>query len=168
MRTRILALALLLVALTAHGDRGMTYVFKRGDSSISRMHDSLESFMKIKDRWRGDFIWVSTKGRQYLIRDPKIIAEANVLFRELDALEPALRAAEERFRPLEEKLDALSDADDEDNEAEIEVLERRMRPIEAELERLENEMEKREKGVEARFEKLIERVIARGQAQRVK
>ncbi len=166
MRARLLALTLIIAAAALAGspDR-FAYVYKRGDDSILRVNGSLDHYLKIAKRWSGEFIWAEIKGRQYLIRDAAVLAEAQQAFAPMNALGPALRAAEEKVRPLEERYDAMQDHD-EDNPA-LPALERQLQAAEREAERLDEEMERREAIAEAKFEKIVLRAIETDKAKRV-
>jgi septal ring factor EnvC (AmiA/AmiB activator) len=183
MRRSLLALALALViagiALAGSSDR-FAYIYKRGDGDTTmRINGSIESFQRMAKRWSGEYIWVNRNGKEWLIRDAAVLASAREVFKEMEALEPAVQAAEERLRPIEENAEALEDRierfeDDESREAEMREAERQLRAIEDQLrtaetavERLDDEMERREEIAEAKFEKLVIRAIEARKAQRV-
>ena len=193
MRTRLLAFAFLLVAvavgvLTA-GDKSMSYIYKRGDNSYTRLNGSLDKIGAVSRRYGSEFVWVRSNGRSYVIRDAATLAAVRTAFREVEAMEPSLRAVENRLKPFEQQLeaveqrvDAFGDQLDDENLAEstrdaIEAklrdaeddmrdVERRMAGIEREMDRLEKEVEKLEEVAEERFEAIVLRAIKSGVAER--
>jgi chromosome segregation ATPase len=197
MRTRLIALALVIfaamTAIVLAGGRPMSYIYKRGDRLHTRISGTLafDRIAPISKKYGNEFVWVRMNGREYLIRDASTLAEVRQAFRHLDELEPALRDVERRLKPverefdeIEERVDALSDSlgDDDslsesarnDIEARLRVaeekmraVEEKMRPIEREMERLDNESERREVIAEKQFEKIVERAVERGIAQRL-
>lgn len=193
MRTRWIAFALLLSAVAAGmltaGDQPMSYVYKRGDGTYARINGSIDQIGKVAKKYGGEFVWVRSDGRNYVIRDAATLAEVREAFREVEAMEPSLREVESRLKPYEERMDAVEqrvDAfgdqlDDEDlgesardsieaklrdAEDDMRDLERQMAHIEREMEKLEKESERREKIAERQFEQIIERAIERGVATR--
>jgi hypothetical protein len=198
MRTRMLALALLLSAsvagvVTAAG-RNMSYIYRRGDVGFTRISGAgISHIGAVSKKYGGEFVWVRVDGRNYLIRDAATLAEVRNAFREVEAMDPTIRDVERRLKPfeqrmedIEERLDAISDIDDDedenlsdsqrdelerkmrDAERDMREVEQQMKPIERELERLERESERREKIAEDRFERIVERAIGSGIAERVK
>lgn len=193
MRTKLIALALLLSALVAGvlmaGDKSMSYIYMRGDGLHTRMSGSIDKVVAVAKRYGGEFVWVRLNARNYLIRDASTLAEVRGAFREVEAMEPSLRDVEKRMKPFEKQMEAIEkrvDAfgdqlDDEDlaestrdaietklrdAEDDMRVVERQMEGVEREMERLEKEVEKREKVAEDQFERIVERAIARGVAER--
>ena len=164
MRVTGLFLSLILAGTSFAADR-FPYVFQRSKGTIIRISgSSLEGYQRIKNRYTGQFIWLSTKGREYLIRDAAVLADANKAFAHMDALEPQLRAAEERLRPIEKKFEAIED--DEDHPSH-DQLEREYEAAEHAVELLDDEVERREKIAEQKFEQIVIRAIESGKAQRV-
>jgi predicted nucleic acid-binding Zn-ribbon protein len=193
MRTRLLAFALLLFAAAAGvltaGDKSMSYLYKRGDSSYMRMNASIDRIGAVAKKYGNEFVWVRSNGRSYVIRDAATLAEVRSAFGEVDAMEPSLREAEKRLKPFEKQMEAIEtrvDAfgdqlDDEnlgestrdaieaklrDAEDALRGVERQMAGVERETERLERESEKREEAAEERFERIVERAIESGVAER--
>ncbi|HYC58936.1 MAG TPA: hypothetical protein VEK79_05150 [Thermoanaerobaculia bacterium] len=194
MRTRTIALTLVISAAAASfltaGNR-MSYIYKRGNVQTMRISGEFHKIAPIARKYGSEFVWIRLDGREYVIRDAATLADVRNLFRDVEALDPEIRAVERRLRPLEEQLDeveervdyagdTLGDEDDlsdterenlEDKlrvaEREMRELESKMKPLEREQERLDRESERREKIAEAKFEKLVERAIADGIAQRV-
>lgn len=190
MRTRLIALALLVSAsvLMTAKDR-FTYIYKRGDSSITRISGSFDQIGKVSKKYGHEFVWLRMDGRAYLIRDAVTLAEVRNAFRHLEEMEPSMREVERRLKPferefekIEERVDELSDSFDDDlsdserdaiedklrdAENEMRAVEAKMRPVERELERLEKESERREEIAEKRFEEIVERAVRQGVAERV-
>jgi chromosome segregation ATPase len=193
MRTRLLVFALLLFAVVAGvltaGDKSMSYIYKRGDNSYTRLSGSIDRIGAVAKRYGSEFVWVRTNGRSYVIRDAATLAAVRNAFREVEAMEPSLREVEKRLKPfekqmetIEQRVDAFGDQlDDEDlgestrdaieaklRDAEdaMRDVERRMAGIEREMERLEREVEKREEVAEERFERLVKRAIESGVAEK--
>jgi chromosome segregation ATPase len=180
MRFRLLALLLVIAAVAVAGtpDR-FAYIYKRGNESMMRINGSLEHYQRIAKRWSGEYIWVNRGGKQYLIRDAAVLAEARGAFAQMEALEPAVRAAEEKLRPIEQKAEAIEERieemdDDPSLEAKLLQAERQLQAMEGELqtaeaavERLDAELERREEIAEKNFEKIVLRAIDAGKAQRV-
>ncbi|MFP5246671.1 MAG: hypothetical protein ACLGH0_08245 [Thermoanaerobaculia bacterium] len=182
-------LATFAVATLVLADGKFTYIFKRNGQTYMRMNATSIAEIELNAKRIADrTIWVNRGGKQYLIRDAAVIAEAQNAFRELDKLEPAMREIEERMRPFEaemdrfeEELDELTDSYDEDAEervrdledkirdAEVKVreAEKKVRVVEREMEELERKMEKLEVVAEAKFEKIVEEAIDKGLAERV-
>lgn len=197
MRTRLLVSAFLLIATVAGvltaGDKSMSYIYRRGDNSYTRMNGSLDESLgkidEISKRHGGEFVWVRWNGRGHLIRDAATLSEIREAFREVEALEPSLRDVEKRLQPferqietIESRIDSYGDQlDDEDlggstrdaieaklRDAEdaLRQVERRMSGIEREMEQLERKVEKLEEVAEERFEKIVKRAIGAGVAER--
>jgi len=194
MRIRTLASLALLTAIVAGtalaAGKKMSYVYKRGDHSYSRISGDLDNIRKLSNRYGSEFVWISLDRREYVVRDAATLAAVRETFRDVDALHPSMQAIEARMRPyerriqqLENQLDPLSDSLDDDNltdrtrdaiEEKMRVLERAMRDVEEqmegverEMERMEKEIERREEIAEKRFEALVDKAIASGAAQRV-
>ena len=193
MRTRLLVFALLLFAVVAGvltaGDKSMSYVYKRGDSSYTRLSGPISMIGAVAKRYGREFVWVRTNGRSYVIRDAATLTAVRNAFREVEAMEPSLREVEKRLQPferqmetIEERVDAFGDQLDDENlgdstrdaieaklrdaENDLRDVERRMAGIEREMERLEKEVEKREEVAEERFERIVKRAIETGVAER--
>jgi chromosome segregation ATPase len=182
MRVKVLAFSLLLAAPLFAGDH-FPYFFKRANGSISRFNASIDTIGGIDNRWSGNYIWLERNGKEYLIRDAAILAEAGQAFASRDALQPQADAAEARLRPieqkyetLEERLDELSDRleDEPALAAQVAEAERALDAVKPELhaaeqaeERIEREMDRREAIGEAEFEKIVLRAVEAGKAERV-
>jgi hypothetical protein len=185
----VLLLLATVAGIVTAGDRPMSYVYKRGDDMHTRINGSIDMITSIGKRYQGEFVWVRTKGHDYMIRDAATLAAVRNAFRDVEALEPAMREVERRLQPFEDQLEViedrvdefsdslgdenLSDAERDALEAKLRVAEEEMRrveapmkSIEAEMERLEKEEERREKIAEREFERIVERAIAGGVAQR--
>lgn len=194
MRTRLftsLALVLALAAGTSFAGSGkMSYIYKRGDRSYIRIDGDLRNIRALSNKYGSEFVWISTNGREYLIRDAATLNTIRSIFRDADALHPSVQAVEKKMRPyerrlqeLENQLDKLSDSLDDDDltdrtrasvEEKMHVIERAMQDVELEMgdveeemERISDKMERLEEIAEANFEKLVERAIANGIAERV-
>lgn len=196
MRTRLLVLALLLSAMaagvvTAGSKDSMSYIYRRGDGMHTRISGAgINRIVAVGKKYGDHFVWVRMSGREYLIRDAATLAEVRSVFREVEAMEPSLHAVEKRLAPfekqmeaVEERVDSLSDRlDDEslgesardaieaklrDAERDMHAVEKQMESIEREMEKLEREEERREAAAEDQFQRLVERAIDRGVAERV-
>ena len=191
-----LALILFAIAsgVLLAGDKSMIYVYKSGDGLHTRMNTTVvtgwtDRIGDIARRFGKEFVWVRMNRRDYVIRDAATLAEVRNAFRDVEAMRPSLRAVEKRLKPfedqseaIEKRTDALSDQlDDEslsesmreaieaklrDAEDDLRVVERQMEGIEREMEQLEKESDKREELAEKRFEKIVERAIESGVAER--
>jgi len=184
MRLRIVIVLGLASAIVALADSRLSYVFKRGERSRITASGSLENFERISKKYSGDFIWVQKNGREWVIRDEAVLAEANAAFREVDEFEPTLREAERKLQPfetqmeeLEKRMDAISDRFDDESlsdaartdleaklrevEEQVQALESRMRGLEEALDRAEEVMDEREEKAERKLLKIIESAIRR-------
>jgi chromosome segregation ATPase len=196
MRTRLLVLALLLSAvvagvLSADDDR-MSYIYRHGDGATMRISGAgMDHLGATAKKYGNEFVWVRISGRSYVIRDAATLAEVREAFREAEAMAPSVRAVEQRLKPyeqqmeaVEERIDSLSDRLDDERlgdsaregieqklrqaERDMRSIEQQMSGIEREMEKLENEMERREAAGEDRFERIVERAIERGVAERAR
>ena len=188
---RKLALALLLTATPVLA-ADPPYVFKRGEISYMRTNSNtdIRSVVAVAKRWPGDFIWTRRDGREYLIRDAAVLAEARRAYARLDAMNVEIHAFEKRMRPverrhdfLEDKTEAIEEQLEEKNpsrserrelearmrelEREMRVLEKDLRVLEDEEERLDDRQEALEKVAEEELEEIIRRALRRGGAERV-
>ena len=190
---RTLALALLLATASAALAAEPPYVYKRGPSSHMRTNSGMDirSVVAVAKRYPGDFIWTRRDGREYLIRDAAVLAEAAQAFAALDAMSVRTGAHNRRMRPVERRYDALERRIDlieeelEDHEEardsvrrerasqvrelrrELHAVEKELRVLEAEERRLEKESEALEQVAEAKLEEIIRHALRRGAAERV-
>jgi protein subunit release factor A len=156
MRTLLLSL---LLATTTVTNGNFPYLFQRANGSTSmrmngRLDDSLAHAKNLRSRFKGGFIWARKDGRQYVIQDPAILAEAEKIFAQLERVAENLKPYQAQIRAIE-----AGGGDEEAMEAELEKVERAM-------ERIENELEKLEAPAERRFEQLVIRAIETGKAKR--
>ncbi|HKR64829.1 MAG TPA: hypothetical protein VJZ00_13940 [Thermoanaerobaculia bacterium] len=189
MRIR-LTLLLLVLAFTAAAEERFSYVFNQGGRSTIRANGSIESAVRLAKKWSGDFIWVREDGREYLIRDANVLAEAKAAMAVLEPFERAVRTAEKKVQPYEDQLDEierksddlsdklgddedLSDSERESLEAKLRDVEEQMHDIEARMHGLEKELESAERDMDAReeeaeknLEQVIRRAIRNGLASR--
>jgi chromosome segregation ATPase len=156
---------------------------------------SVEDVRAVQERFSGDFLWVRRAGREYLIRDGRILDEAQALFAPLEETEPeraALARQQARLQSqqdaldreqeeLEQELDRLAD-DPEPGEEGDRSLERRQRDLESrmraleqqerKLEAVERSIERRDEEIERKAEaqlwRLIDRTLASGQVSSVR
>ncbi len=177
-------------ALAAFADGNLSYVFQRGDRSHLHANGSVETAVQIARKWDGDFIWVKADGRQYLIRNAAVLAQASDAFRELDAFQPVMHEAEQKVAPfearmdeIERRMDDLSDQLDDDElsearrhaleaklhdvEQEMRGVESRMHAVEQQLETIERQMDVREQAAEAKLEGIIRNAIRSGLSTKV-
>jgi hypothetical protein len=171
------------------------YVLSRG-GHWSSTNGSLEGLRAVQRRFSGEFLWVRRAGKEYLIRDPRTLEEAQSLFAPLRGLDPERTALESRQSRLESKqtaldreqeglereLDRLTDDSEQsdqerarqDLEGRQRELETRMRALEEkerELDSMERSIDERENALEKKAEaelwRLIDGSIARGVARPV-
>ena len=192
MRTRLFAffiLSTVVFALSATAGDRFSYIFKRGDRQQMRVNGPIDSAIRFAKKWDGDYIWVKQDGREYLIRDAAVLAQASEAMRELDAFEPTMRDAERKMKPFEDRLEEIEDRadqlsdqlDDEDLldsqrdaieaslhevEAQMRKVEERMHGLEEQMEDLERQMDAREEEAERKLEQIIEKAIRNGIAKR--
>ena len=171
------------------------YVLARGEH-WSNSNASLEVVLAIQRRFSGDFLWVRRAGKEFLIRDSRIIDEAQAFWAPLRKLDPERSELELRQSRLESdeadldreqeeiegELERLSeDSDRRGDETARSNLERRRREVETrlravegrdrELEAVERSIEQREAALEERAERelwrLIDTAIIHGEARPV-
>lgn len=195
MRTRLMALALLVSAVLASvivaANAPISYIYKRADRGYIRISNQFyDGLGKLSKKYGDEFVWLRMNGRNYLIRDAKTLGEVREAFRHVDALDPSMQAVERRLKPfekeietIEERIDTFSDSLDDErlSEAKREAFEEKMREaeeamravevkmrvVEREMERLEKEIEKRQAVAEERFQKILVRAVDQGIAERV-
>jgi chromosome segregation ATPase len=187
MRRILLACLLLLTAVTAGARQRFSYIYSYGGNSYTTLSSgSVQDLVRLTKRFSGKYLWVSLDGREYLIRDPGVLAEVARGAAALEALEPGQRALHAKMRPLErradrieEQIDEITDDDDHEERAEmrgrLRDLERQLRDVERELrgyEREEQKLDRREEEIErvfeAELEKIVERSIRNGVAERLR
>jgi hypothetical protein len=181
-------LALLFLAAEAPQASGPvrprdSYVLSHGDGDRASISSgSLENLIAVRHRYTGSFLWARRRGREVVIRDPKVLAQANAVFEPLHELEPERDALEEQQRRLEKeeaKLDAVEDELERDRDAlEDEAegatppaaataeqsFEERHRQIDAArrpLERRERELDAAERALDSREEEIEKRAEAK-------
>lgn len=189
----LLALPLVGTGIAAPSGTGQpddAYVLSRGHSSSS--NGTLEELRDLRRRYSGDFLWFRRAGREYLVRDPRLLGEAAALFDPLRELEPeqtALARKQDALGREEEALDREQDDLEREAEAASEKtrgsaskthsaperqqralaerqadLARRQRVLDDEEQGIDRRQERLEKAAEARLWKLIERSIREGVA----
>jgi chromosome segregation ATPase len=184
------ALALLLfAAVLVTARQPFSYIYKRGDSAITRISGSFDRIREVSKKYGNEFVWLQMDGRSYVIRDVATLGEVRHAFRHLEELDPSLREVERRLRPfeqemekIEDRIDDLSDSLDDrelteatrddieeklrDFEKKLSAVEAKASVIEREMERLEEESERREKIAEKQFEEIVLRAVKSGVAER--
>lgn len=83
-----------------------SYVLTLGKDSMSTNLD-IDSYVRMREKYTGDFLWFRRKGTTYLIEDPATLREAQDLFAPLRALEPEQKDLGRRQEALSEKEEAL-------------------------------------------------------------
>jgi bla regulator protein BlaR1 len=167
---------------------GDTYVLYRG--SNSSMNGTLEGFEELRRRYAGDFLWFRRAGSAYVIRDPRLLSEAEGLFDPVRKLEPEQEAISRQQAALdreEEEIDREQEAIEAEQEDSrdtdvprdrsaalerrhraLEVrrrdLRRRQRPVAAEERALDRRSEQIEQAAERKLWDLIDRAIRSGAA----
>ncbi len=169
------------------------YILSRGDHTMMT-GGTLEDVREARRRFSGAFLWVRRAGREYVVRDGRLIAEAAALFAPLQSLEPdraALERRRARFEEEESRLDReekrldrdLDRIQDDERPAagseSRDSLERRRRDLETrrraldeqerDLESADNSIDRREdeleKKAEAQLWRLIDRALEAGLAR---
>ncbi len=172
------------IALAApEGDRRPrdTYVLNRGHSAS--VSGSLEDLGTLRRRYSGDFLWFRRGGATYVIRDPRLLAEADAFFEPLRELQPDQDSLARREAVLDRE-DEEHDREEEAIEAEEETrpspeLDRRRRdlhdrrgdlsPRQQELAKEERALDRREEALEEAAERelwtFLDRTVASGAAR---
>ena len=180
MTRRFIALCLLLAAATvalAHDGDSMSYILKRGDSTrIVNLHWSDAQRFET----RGDFLWVELDGRGYLIRDERVLDQADRIFAPYRAISSERRELKNRARSLRQEQRSIErdlrnaerqarradrEADTRDLERQMERLEPRMQDLERDLERLDARRDEARRVAEREFERLVQDAIRGGRAE---
>jgi hypothetical protein len=186
MRRLILISLLVMTALSVSAKQRFSYVYTRGSSAhISISKGSLEEILRLRKRYSGAYLWARIDGLEYLIRDAATLDEVRRAGSGLEALEPEQRALHNRMKPLERKeerledeLDGLYDDDDEihtvaersrirELEVELRAVERELKAFEKDEERLDRREEALERVFDAEVERIVERAVRKGVAERV-
>jgi len=189
MRRTLTLFALLLTALCCFArerDR-FTYVYSRGSrGDVILTHGSVQELMRVRNRFSGQYIYASLDGREYLVRDAASLEEARRAIAPLDALQEEMEPLRKKMKPLEareekieDELDALTDREDDerltdDERDRIRELERQQREVERDLrvyEREEERIDRKEEALDKVFDEEIQRIVERavrnGSAERV-
>ena len=138
-----------------------TYVLNRGNSSS--MSGSLEDLVTLRGRYPGAFLWFRRTGTAYVIRDPRLLADAAAFFEPLRQLEPEQSSLARREASLDRE-EEKNDREEEEIEAEVETrpspeLDRRRRALEdrrRDLSRRQRELAKEERAIDRRENALEE------------
>lgn len=175
---QLATLLLLVTALAAHAEDGFTYIYRPdADANAKALHlrGSISALDRVlKKLQTGPYLWVRLDGREFVIRDPAVLAEVKKTFAPLDAFEHQQRALNRKMDPLErraealeEQMDRLTDTEDGlsvEEEERLRVLERQLRAAQRELhplEEQERELDRREEALEAVAEEALQRVVER-------
>ncbi len=169
------------------------YILSRGDHTMMT-GGTLEDVRAARRRFPGEFLWVRRSGREYFVRDARLIAEAAALFAPLRSLDPDRAALERRhaqFEAEESRLDREEERLDRDldriqdderpaagsdsrnaldrRRRELETRRRSLEEQERELDSAESSLDRREdeleKNSEAQLWRLIDRALEAGLAQ---
>jgi len=186
MRRLILISLLVMTALSLGAKQRFTYVYTRAsDGHMSISKGSLDEILRLRKRYTGAYLWARIDGREYLMRDAATLDEVRRAASGLDALEPEQSALRNRMKPLERKesriekeLDRLTDDDDEihtvaersrirELESELRAVERELRAFDDDEERLDRREEALERVFDAEVERIVERAVRKGVAERV-
>lgn len=187
MRRTILASAVLLAAVSITAGQRFSYIYARAGSNAIISKGSLDEILRLKERFTGTYLWVRLDGREYLIRDANAIAEVDRACQPLRALEPEQRALRHKMKPLEhredqleDQIDEITDRDDDEEmteamRARLRDLEQQLRVVERELKQYEREeevLDRREDELDRVFDsevqRIAERAIRNGIAERVR
>lgn len=184
-RTLVLLPLFILLAVTAGARDDFRYALVEADHNTITGHIDVSRIHELQ-RWPGAYLWAQFDGRQYVIRDKTVLAEARAAFREADVLHDEYERLTARMRPLDRKQDALedqideiSDRDDEDLTAadedkladlrkQLKAVEKQLRVLEAEEERLDEREEVLTAVAEKKLRGIIDRAVDRGLAERVR
>ncbi|MCA1582741.1 MAG: hypothetical protein LC796_15390 [Acidobacteria bacterium] len=180
--------------VTLHGNtREDAYILSRGDHTMMT-GGGLDDVREARRRFSGAFLWIRRAGREYVVRDARLIDEAATLFAPLKSLDPDRAAFElrrARFEQEESTLDREEkrldrDADrlqDDERPAagsesraslerrrqELETRRRSLEEQERDLDGAETSLDRREdeieKKAEAQLWRLLDRAIESGLAQ---
>jgi predicted RNase H-like nuclease (RuvC/YqgF family) len=188
MRRTILISLLTLAALPSGAKQRFSYMYARGNSTYTISAGNVDEIVRVHKRFRdqGEYVWAKMDGREYIIRDPGILAEVRNTSASLKALEPDQRALHAKMSPLEQKQDRLEEEydrlSDKDEDEEVTDADRdRMRELRAQIrdverqlrvyEREEEELDRRSDALSDEFDvqlqKIVERAIRAGTAERV-
>ncbi len=166
---------------------GDAYILCLDDHFMSSGWDTdVDDLVRMRNRFRSDFLWFRRAGKTYQVEDAATVAKANALFVPVRALEPEfedLRRKERRLDAREDEIDReeeLIEQDLEDLDADEEaglavdenarrnletrrdVVRSRMRDVEREqkeLERVERALDAREEVLEAEAEGKLWRLM---------
>ncbi|MEX1243487.1 MAG: hypothetical protein WEB59_01610 [Thermoanaerobaculia bacterium] len=164
-------------------DRGPrdTYVLQLGNST--NVSGSLEDLGTLRRRYSGDFLWFRRGAAAYVIRDPRLLAEADAFFEPLRKLQPEQDSVARREAALDRE-DEEHDREEEAIEAEEETrsspeLDHRRRALDdrhrdlshrqRELAKEERALDRREEALEEEAERelwrFLDRTVASGAAR---
>lgn len=154
------------------------YVMTLGDTTHIRSGGdlNLKAVLRIAKRFDGDFLWVRTGGRAYVIRDERTLEAIARLFAPMEALHVEQQALNARMQPLERRerdIDRLIEQWEDRDDARVRELEGELRGIERKLHALEQEesaLDLREEQLEREAERkmvpVVDLAIREGTAQR--
>ncbi len=126
-----------------HGNpREDAYILSRGDHTMMT-GGTIDDVREARRRFTGAFLWVRRGGREYVVRDARLIADAAGLFAPLKSLEPDRAALERRHRRLEEEESRL-DREEKRLERELDRIDDDERPAAGSASRDSLERQKRD------------------------
>jgi beta-lactamase regulating signal transducer with metallopeptidase domain len=88
---------------------GDSFAIVRGghDTTASMNGHSGEELEKARQKVHGDFIWFEHDGKSYVVTDPAILAQSQVLFKGDDALERRMAELDRQQAELNKKMEAM-------------------------------------------------------------
>jgi len=129
-----------------------SYVLSRDHTTM--ISGSLEKGLDLRARYGSAFLWFRRNGREYVVRDPRIVDEAAKLFEPLRKLEPDQHAVAGRVEALDREEEVF-DREQEDLDADAEDLDQA--PEDADVSEREAELERRQESLSQRRSELAER-----------
>lgn len=173
---RLATLLVLLTALAALAEDHFTYVYRPdGNRKALHLRGSISALDRVQRKLEtGPYLWARLDGREYVVRNAAVLAEVKKAFAPLDVFELEQRALARKMEPferraeeLEDQVDRLADTEDElsaADEERLRVLEQQLRQAERQLrpfEEQERELDRREEALEAVAEEALQRIIER-------
>lgn len=108
--------------------------------------DDRDTVERLRQRIGGDFLWVQRDGRQWLIRDPALIARVDAAWSRMRPLDAQMRALNESMRPHQAEMEAMSarmralEAEHQPDDAALDALGKQLEPLAAKQEALAREV----------------------------
>lgn len=155
------------VAIPAMAKSRDAYSLCLGSDQVTMMNGSLAQFETLHARYGCNFLWASSEGVSYLIRDRQFLEKAHDLFAPQRALKPDQKAVEKEERELDREEERLEDREDRASRERLREIHARQRVVadrERELDRREEELER---VAEEQLWRMIREAIRSGLAKAV-